>query len=237
MNNQESNMQQEGSYSRLSQTDPTHSGRSMFRTSYPLAIRLWHWLTFLTITASMVTVLFASTLFRTKANITMVLEQVQAKGGSISTLQARAVAHEYSDKLWNAHRYIGFGLCFLLLSRMVLEICLSKKQKLGFKIISALKLESAAHNQIPDQRHFILVKSGYLFFYLLFLVMAITGLVLAFEDVPLFKTWHRYASNIHSFAQYLIYLYISVHIIGVIRAEFTQSKGLVSAMINGGTGQ
>ncbi len=34
-----------------------------FKLKYSTAIRRWHWLTFLLMTASMVTVLFASTLF------------------------------------------------------------------------------------------------------------------------------------------------------------------------------
>ncbi len=202
-----------------------------------MAIRLWHWITFWAISASLVTVILGSTLFRTKNNVTMVQAQVEGKGGSVTSQQARAVAHEYSDKLWNAHRYIGFVLCFLFLSRLVIEAALSKEQKLSVRIRRAMKPGSGELSYLNDRRHFLLVKWGYVLFYLLLFTMAITGLGLAFEDVGLFRTYHGAISAVHSFTQYLIYLYILFHIAGVIRAEFTENKGLVSAMINGGKRQ
>lgn len=210
---------------------------SMFHVFYPAAVRVWHWITFLAISASLITVLLASTMFRTQRNVAMVQEQVQAKGGTVSPLQARAVAHEYSDKLWDVHRYIGFGLCFLLLSRIVIEMALSKEQRLIIKIKRALKLERGSRPELNDRRHYIFVKTGYLIFYLLLFIMVVTGLGLAFEDVPFLRTNHRRISGIHSFTQYLVYLYILVHITGVLIAEFTLKRGIVSAMINGGARQ
>lgn len=163
----------------------------------------------------------------------MVQEQIQQKGGTVSPEQARAVAHEYSDKLWNLHKYIGYGLCFLLLCRMAIEAAYSKEKRLRSKIKNVLLFQSGNKKQKNDQRHYVLVKYGYVIFYLLFFVMAVTGLGLAYEDVPFLRTIHKPISNIHSFTQYLIYLYILTHLIGVIRADMTENKGIVSAMING----
>jgi len=108
-----------------------------FRTAKPVAIRLWHWLTFLLFTATITTVIFASTLFKTDDNISLVQQQVQEKGGIVTKEQARNVAHEYSDKLWMLHKYIGFGLSFLIISRIIIEVILSKEKKLTAKIRSA----------------------------------------------------------------------------------------------------
>ena len=217
-------------------TDVTalQSPPSLFKTSYSVAIRLWHWLTFITITASLIMVLLGSTVFTIKENIPMVQEQVQQKGGTVTPEQARAVAHEYSDKMWMLHKYIGFGLCFLLLCRMIIEITYSRQQKLSAKIKRAARLQTHSLREQNDQKHFLLVKWGYVIFYTLFLIMALTGLGLAFENVPIFKANHKLITNIHSFVQYLIYSYILSHIVGVIRADVTDNKGIVSAMINGG---
>lgn len=217
-------------------TDVTslQSPSSLFKTSYSLAIRIWHWLTFATFTASIVMVLFASTIFKTKSNIPMVQEQIQQKGGVVSPDQARAVAHEYSDKLWMLHKYIGYGLCILLLSRIVIEVSYSKEKKLSGKIRNALAFKSQNQQQKGDRQHYLAVKWGYVIFYALFLIMALTGLGLAYEDVPLFKSNRELITNIHSFVQYLIYFYILSHIVGVIRADLTDNKGIVSSMINGG---
>src|SRR3954471_16279246 len=114
----------------------------LFKERVPLAIRVWHWITFITITASLVMVLLASTVFTIKGNAPMVQEQVQQKGGTVSPEQARAVAHEYSDKLWMLHKYIGYVLCFLLLSRIALELSFSQEKTLAGKIKRATAFSS-----------------------------------------------------------------------------------------------
>jgi len=202
----------------------------LFKERHSLAIRIWHWATFLVITASLVTVLFGSTVFTMKGNISMVQEQVQRKGGVVSPEQARAVAHEYSDKMWMLHKYIGFCLCFLLLCRIVIEAVHSKDEKLAAKMRKALLLPNGS----SDRSHYLLVKRGYLFFYCIFLLMGLTGLGLAFEDVPFLRSIHKPLIQVHSFVQYLMYFYILSHLVGVIRADVTDNKGIVSGMINGG---
>jgi Ni/Fe-hydrogenase 1 B-type cytochrome subunit len=198
-----------------------------------LAIRIWHWLIFVGFTASLVTVLFASTMFKTKPNINTVIEGVAHKGGVVTEEQAWSVAHAYSDKLWDTHKIIGFVLCFLLLSRVIIELFQHTHEKLKFRIQTALNFHPKEEKDILDRNHYILVKRGYLVFYFLFLIMALTGLVLAFEDIEWLKPIHKTASSIHSFVQYGIYAYILVHLIGVVRADIYQTRGIVSGMING----
>jgi Ni,Fe-hydrogenase I cytochrome b subunit len=71
-------------------------------------------------------------------------------------------------------------------------------------------------------------------FYVLIGTMALTGLGLAFEEVPVFRNWHRGISKVHQFVQYFIYAFILIHLVGVIRADLGRDKGLVSGMIHGG---
>jgi Ni/Fe-hydrogenase 1 B-type cytochrome subunit len=213
---------------------PSDSNQSsMFMEKHSLPIRIWHWLTFIVISASLITVLFASTVFTSKGNIGMVQEQIQQKGGMVTLIQAKAVAHEYSDKLWMLHKYFGYGLAFLLLCRIVLETVNSKEERLKIKIKNALRL-SRIYSTRADTTHYLLVKYGYVFFYAILLVMATTGLGLAYEDVPWLRSIHKPLIQVHSFVQYLIYLYIVAHLVGVLRAEVTTSKGIVSGMINNG---
>jgi cytochrome b len=77
------------------------------------------------------------------------------------------------------------------------------------------------------------VLAGYLIFYLLILLMGATGLVLAFEDVPLFKSIHDAAKETHELLQYVFYGYAVLHIAGTIYADATRYHGLVSKMIHG----
>jgi Ni/Fe-hydrogenase 1 B-type cytochrome subunit len=203
------------------------------RQKNSLAIRIWHWLTFLGFAASLTTVLLGSTMFKTKKNISTVIDEVTQKGGTITQDQARSVAHAYSDKLWDTHKVIGYVLCFLLLTRILIEFGQNKEEKLSVRIRAALNHHPVSTSGIRDRNHYILVKRGYLVFYFLFLCMALTGLVLAFEDVEFLKPIHKTASSLHTFFQWGIYAYILLHLIGVIRADLYKTKGMVSGMING----
>ena len=210
-------------------TDQQNAKTEFFNEPKPASIRLWHWLAFLFFLASITTVIFGSTLFTTKSNIPMVQEQVQQKGGSVTEKQAWAVAHEYSDKLWTLHKFIGYGLSFLLLFRIITEVAISKEKKLAVRVRAALNYPA----ETIDRKHNLLVQYGYLIFYAMFILMSITGLILAFEDVKWLDPLHQLAKNLHSIVQYGLYAYMLTHIIGVIRADLTKYGGIVSRMING----
>lgn len=206
-----------------------NTASSLFRQPRPFSIRLWHWLTFMFFTFSITAVIFGSTVFKTSNNVGMVQEQVQEKGGSLTKDQAWKVAHEYSDKLWILHTYFGYGLCILLLWRVLIEVRLSKEKSLKTRIVNALGYPKSN----SERKHYLIVQSSYSVFYILFIVMALTGLVMAFEDVEWLKPLHKTANNIHSVVQYGIYSFILFHIAGVIRADLGKYNGVVSRMIHG----
>jgi Ni/Fe-hydrogenase 1 B-type cytochrome subunit len=204
-----------------------------FNQSHSLAIRIWHWTFFLTLTATLVTVLFASTLFRTRNTIGLVQDPLHQKGITVTQDQARAVSHEFSDQLWNLHKVIGYVLCGLLLSRLIIEIAQPHEEKLMVRLKKALGFIPDSASEKTDRTHYIRVKRTYLVFYLLILTMALTGLGLAFEESPLLKAWQGNIRQIHSFVQYLIYGFIIMHLVGVIWTDGNRHKGLVSGMIHG----
>ena len=210
-------------------TPSTNQEITFFRTAKPVSIRIWHWLTFLFITFSMTTVILVSTIFTTNDNISLVQQQVQDKGGVVTRDQARNVAHEYSDKLWTLHKFSGFALSFLILSRIIIEIRLSKEKKLAAKIRSALGYPTAT----TERKHFLFVQYSYAVFYILFIIMATTGLVLAFEDIKWLDPVRGFAKETHGIVQWALYAYFVIHIFGVIRADLTKYGGIVSRMING----
>src|SRR5450631_2570647 len=104
-----------------SESDFNQDAAIAFNERHSLAIRIWHWVTFITIASTLVLVLLGSTMFRINDNISLVQEQLERKGVSVTKDQARSVAHEYSDKVWMAHKFVGYALCFLLLSRFIIE--------------------------------------------------------------------------------------------------------------------
>jgi len=220
----------------------TISKPSFFSLKYSTAIRIWHWLTFLFMTASIVTVLVASTLFedehegpRDKVHQPPTEQKGQGHHFDPSKLSPeQRVTFTYRHQVWDVHKYIGFGLCFLLLSRVLIEATRNKEERLIKRIHKAVSIPVNGKDEQQDKKHFLLVKKAYLVFYILFFLMAITGLIMAFDHTAFLKPVVGSAHQIHSFVQYLIYAYILAHIVGVVRADMNKQKGMVSAMINGG---
>jgi Ni,Fe-hydrogenase I cytochrome b subunit len=206
----------------------------LFLQKHSAAIRIWHWLTFLFIAASMVTVLFASTLLNPRENTGLVQEQLQKNGITVTMDQAFAVSHEYEDKVWDVHKWIGFGIVFLLLSRFAIELTQPGEEKLRSRLKIAIGLYKQNDSNKTVYRHFISVKLTYTLFYVLILCMALTGLGMAFgRDLGLPRNVYGTIKEIHSIIQYCMYAFVLVHIGGVITADITESKGIVSGMING----
>ncbi|MCX6229366.1 MAG: cytochrome b/b6 domain-containing protein [Bacteroidia bacterium] len=207
---------------------------SPFLQRHTVLIRIWHWLTFLTIASLMITVLLASTALKPRPNIKFVQERLEKKGITVTDEQAFSVAHGYDDKMWDVHKLIGYGLAFLLLSRGLIEVVQPNEDKIRTRIKAALKLTTTPTDNLKEIKHYLLVKRGYLVFYLLLLTIVFTGLGLAFEhDLAFFDQNHRLIKKVHEFCQYLMYGYVFIHLCGVIIADNRHAKGIVSGMING----
>jgi Ni/Fe-hydrogenase 1 B-type cytochrome subunit len=209
-------------------------GTSLFVQRHSAIIRIWHWLTFLIISGSMITVLINSTVTNQKKNIPMVQEQLKSRDIVVTEDQAFAVTREYEDKFWGIHKLFGYSLAFLLVSRLVIELAVPGEEKMSSRIKTAVGLARTKEVGWKEYRHYLGVKYTYLIFYLLLLCMALTGLGLAFgRELGFSRELHGTIKEIHSFGQYLMYAFVVVHLCGVIIADITNNKGLVSGMING----
>lgn len=217
-----------------SQNVSSNSFVSPFYQQHSLMLRIWHWLTFLLILGSIVTVLMNSTLLSPRDNVKLVQEQLQKKGVTVTDEQAFAVSHEYEDKIWDVHKIIGFGLAFLFLFRIVIEVTAPENQKVSYKLKQAKELRKSDVENQAEYTHYLRVRTAYTVFLLLLLTMVLTGLAMAFgRDLGLARNVFRRIKNFHAFVQYLIYAFIVVHLVGVIVAENGKLRGLVSGMING----
>jgi Ni/Fe-hydrogenase 1 B-type cytochrome subunit len=164
----------------------------------------------------------------------MVEDVLKNKGAIVSLDQARAVAHEYNDKIWNIHKIMGFGISILLLGRIFVELAQPGEEKLKVRIRNAVSIYKMNDLRKKDYRHYLIVKWTYLAFFILLTVMAVTGLSLAFDDdITTLHSIHRPVKEVHEFCQWLMYGFIFFHLAGVIRAEIGKNRGLVSGMIHG----
>jgi len=205
-----------------------------FIQKHSVLIRIWHWITFIVLSASMIMVLLNATLLQPWNNIKMVQEQLKGKGVVVSEDQAFAVSHEYEDKVWEVHKLLGFGLAFLLLSRVLIELVLPDEEKVRNRIRKVLGMYRQNDENKTEYRHYLGVRLTYLLFYALLLYMALTGLGLAFgRELSLSRSFHETLKEIHGIGQYAMYAFVLIHLCGVVIADNHKAKGIVSGMIHG----
>jgi Ni/Fe-hydrogenase 1 B-type cytochrome subunit len=218
----------------MASSSTTPETTSPFLQPQSAALRIWHWLTFLFISASIVTVLFNSTLLSPRDNVKMVQEQLERKGLTATEDQAFAVSHEYEDKMWEVHKYIGFGLALLLLARIAIEFTQPEDEKLKNKMKKIQELRALKDSKAPEYNHFLRVRMAYAIFFLILFGMASSGLLMAFgRNLGIPREIFRIIKNVHEILQYGMYAFVFIHLAGVIRAETGKIRGVVSGMIHG----
>jgi Ni/Fe-hydrogenase 1 B-type cytochrome subunit len=201
-------------------------------------LRFWHWANAIVISGSLITVLVNSTITDEQPTAALIKENLQKAGASITAKQANSAAHALGDNVWNIHIYFGYALAALLSFRLVLEFFQLADQKFIRKIkmvYGQFKITKANREQA---RHELMVKMIYSLFYIVLIIMVITGLFLAFEDALVaYKSIRPSVKQVHGFCMYLVITFIIVHLAGVFLAERKESAGIVSDMINGGKDQ
>ncbi len=211
-----------------------NSGSTIFHQKHSMFIRIWHWLLFFLISASMITVLLNATLLNPHKNSSLLQDQLNKFNINITNEQASKILHKYEDQVWEIHKLLGYGLAFLLLSRFITELMLPKEEKIKNRLVKALGIyrKSAAGKGV--YLHYIRVKQVYMVFYILLFIMSVTGLAMIFNDeLHITRNVHHIIKTIHNFGQYAMYSFVLLHIGGIIIAENNKFPGIVSGMIHG----
>lgn len=209
-----------------------------FNLPHSALIRIWHWLTFGLLAFTLFTVLAGNTMLKTKNTAGLVKNSLKEHGIVVSDDQAKGVSREFKDLMWTWHKIIGYGLGILLFSRFIMEFMQSRNERIAVRIQNAkLAIKNSGKDvnlDTSDLKHFIKVNRAYLLFFLLLLFMAVSGLGMAYEDdVPWLDHIKNLNHTLHGYGQYLIYAYLILHIGGVVIADMTKHRGIVSSMING----
>lgn len=202
---------------------------------YSPSLRLWHWANTIVISGSLITVLINSTITDRQPTSALITDELKKAGATVTNDQAGAAAHALEDKVWDVHIYFGYCLAALLLFRLALEFFQVADQKFIRRIKGTWHQFQITKKNRQAARHELVVKAIYAVFYILLIIMAVTGLSLAFKhELGIPRSLSHNIQDIHGFCMYLILAFIAVHLAGVFLAERKNSKGIVSDMINGG---
>ncbi|GGF15362.1 cytochrome b/b6 domain-containing protein [Hymenobacter cavernae] len=199
------------------------------------ALRIWHWASALLISGLLITILFQFVIVKARSAVPLFQETLQKSNITLTSDQARSLTRIISHRIWDWHIYLGVGLSILLAFRIITEMMQPTMQKFSAKLRQVRKLFREVGADSPDYRHSLFVKYSYLGFYLMLVVMVVTGLALIYaDDVAFLHPLEHSIKEVHNFTMYLIMAFTAFHLLGVVRAELTNDKGIVSDMINGG---
>ena len=101
---------------------PELTNKSAHLKKYSSPLRLWHWLSAIVISGSLLTVLADSTITDGRDNAGIIQKSLSEKNISVSDKQAWGAAHEIGDKVWALHTYFGYTLIGLFVFRLILEL-------------------------------------------------------------------------------------------------------------------
>jgi len=187
---------------------------------FTLKFRIWHWLNAFVVLGLLGTVFLRKTFLSWRTNSEILMSKLSEFSIVISEEQAKILAKAVRAGMWEWHIILGYALSFLILYRIYLYF---KDNSIREKF-SELSLHKKG------------VHSLYYLFYATLLFMAISGLSIHFfELLHLSKEFAHDIKEIHEFVFNFILYFVPIHVAGVVIADATSEKGLVSSMINGKT--
>ncbi len=188
---------------------------------WSLNFRLWHWINAFVVLGLLGTVFLRKTFLSWRTNSELIMQKLSEYGIDITAEQAKAIAKAIRAPMWDWHIILGYALAVLIIWRVALFFTDSgKRNYVSFS-------EASLHKK--------LVKIGYIVLYIVIAFMAISGLVIHFYDViGISKDTAHDIKEVHEAVYNFILVFVPLHIIGVVVADATDERGIVSDMINGG---
>lgn len=187
----------------------------MENRNYSTIYRLMHW----AIAICMILVLFTIFLRLTwmnKENVADIIQNyLSANDNSLSRDQMIVLAKQIRKPMWDWHIYLGYVITGLFFIRLILPFFGEMKFSNPFSKLLTTK---------EKVQYWI-----YLIFVGCFGVSLITGLVI--ELGP--QTLKNSMEEIHVLSIYYLVAFLILHLGGVLMAEFSSQKGIISRIVSG----
>jgi len=184
---------------------------------YSALFKLWHWLSAFVVLGLLGTVFLRKTFLSWRTNSEILMTELSGFGVEITAEQAKHLAKAIREGMWDWHIILGYALVSLVLFRIYLYFT----KAVNKESFSSLSL------------HKKFVQILYYVFYATLFFMAVSGVVLVFgEELSLGKELIHDIKEIHELVFNFILFFTVVHIAGVVVAELTNEKGIISKMIS-----
>lgn len=189
----------------------------------PRYINIWHWSNGAIIIALLLTVLMVKVLLDPQEQGQKMQQKLAKSGIELSKEDTRALTKVYSHEIWDWHTVLGYGLGILFLYRLYIE----RKQPTENRFINQIKAATIRFKTEPsaDLKHYRRVKILYGVFYLVLIIMILTGLFIAWsDDVESLKPLRKPIKKIHEIGMYLVLAFAVFHVLGVILQWVKEGK-------------
>lgn len=127
-----------------------------------------------------------------------------------------AIATTIREPMWQWHEVFAHVMIFSFIARIIYMIVKGIRFPNPFKKNTALKERLQGFT--------------YVYFYLFVFISAITGISI---NKGFFTEWKDGIEMVHKWGIYLFPIFIVLHLVGIVIAEHSKKKGIVSKMIGG----
>ena len=187
----------------------------MLITNYSKTYRILHWAIGISFLLLLITIFLRLT-WMNKFNMAAIIQDyLSGTDQELSQDQLIVLAKKIRQPMWNWHVYTGYVLTGLFSLRFILPF------------FGQMKFQNPFTKNLSKKEKF--QKWTYIIFYCCVVISLITGLIIEFGSKELKKPME----DIHKLGIYYLVGFVIIHIIGVLIAEFTNHKGIISRIISG----
>ena len=187
----------------------------MERTKYSNVYRIIHWGIAISFLLLLITIFLRLT-WMNKYNMAAIIQDyLSGTDQVLSQEQLIDLAKKIRQPMWNWHVYIGYVLVGLFSIRFILPV------------FGHMKIQNPFGKNLSTKMKF--QKWTYIIFYLCVIVSLATGLMIEFGS----KEFKKPMEEIHVLGIYYLIAFIGTHLAGVLIAEFTDQKGIISRIVSG----
>ncbi|MFD2915764.1 cytochrome b/b6 domain-containing protein [Psychroserpens luteus] len=187
----------------------------MEKLQYSKIYRIIHWAIAVSFILLLITIFLRLT-WMNKYNMAEIIENyLIGTEQSLSQDQLIVLAKKIRQPMWDWHIYLGYVLVGLFSIRFILPA------------FGQMKIQNPLNKNLSTKKR--IQKWTYIIFYLCVVVSLVTGLII--ELGP--KEWKKPMEEIHVLGIYYLIAFIVIHLAGVLIAEFTDQKGIISRIVSG----
>lgn len=187
----------------------------MKSTNYSKIYRIMHWAIAISFLLLLVTIFLRLT-WLNKYNVAAIIKDyLGGTDQSLSQDQLIILAKKIRQPMWIWHIYIGYALVGLFSIRFILAA------------LGIMEIQSPVGKSLSAKIKF--QNWTYIIFYFCVAISLVTGLMMVFGP----SEFRAAMEEIHVLGIYYLIVFLVIHWTGVLIAEFTDQKGIISKIIGG----